>query len=106
MAGAPSVLDLVRLSPDPVFPPGGEGLYRQIALLTELGPDDLLLDAACGRGIGTEFLATTSGAEGSSKHDRRSKPSRSTTSSGTHHSSRRRSHAADCLSLSLLPRLA
>ena len=37
MAGAPSVLDLVRLSPEPVFPPGGEGLYRQIALLTELG---------------------------------------------------------------------
>lgn len=61
--GAPSVLDLVRLSPEPVFPPGGEGLFRQIALLTELGADDLLLDAACGRGIGTEFLATTTGAE-------------------------------------------
>jgi SAM-dependent methyltransferase len=61
--GAPSVLDLVRLSPDPVFPPGGEGLYRQIALLTELQPEHLLLDAACGRGIGTEFLATTTGAE-------------------------------------------
>src|SRR5690606_22898320 len=61
--GVPSVLDLVRLSPDPVFPPGGEGLYRQIALLTELGAEHLLLDAACGRGVGTEFLAPTTGAE-------------------------------------------
>jgi SAM-dependent methyltransferase len=63
VAGAPSVLDLVRLSPEPVFPPGGEGLYRQIALMTELEPAHLLLDAACGRGIGTQFLATTTGAE-------------------------------------------
>lgn len=62
-AVGPSVLDLVRLSPDPVFPPGGEALYRQIALLTELAPEHLLLDAACGRGVATEFLAATSGAE-------------------------------------------
>lgn len=62
-AGGPSVLDLVRLSPDRVFPPGGEGLYRQIALLTELEAEHLLLDAACGRGVSTEFLAGTSGAE-------------------------------------------
>lgn len=61
--GSPSVLDLVRLSPDPVFPPGGEALYRQIALLTELEPEHLLLDAACGRGVSTDFLASTSGAE-------------------------------------------
>lgn len=59
----PSVLDLIRLSPDPVFPPGGEALYRQIALLTELGPDQLLLDAACGRGVATSYLAETTGAE-------------------------------------------
>jgi SAM-dependent methyltransferase len=59
----PSILDLVRLSPDPVFPPGGEAMYRQIALLTELGREHLLLDAACGRGIATQFLASTSGAE-------------------------------------------
>jgi hypothetical protein len=32
----PSMLDLVRLSPAPVFPPGGEALYRQIARLVEL----------------------------------------------------------------------
>lgn len=57
------MLDLVRLSPDRVFPPGGEALYRQIALLTELESEHLLLDAACGRGVSTEFLAGTSGAE-------------------------------------------
>lgn len=54
----PSVLDLVRLSPQPVFPPGGEALYRKIALLTELGEGRELLDAACGRGLTTAFLAT------------------------------------------------
>ncbi|HUE95094.1 MAG TPA: class I SAM-dependent methyltransferase, partial [Longimicrobiaceae bacterium] len=58
----PSVLDLVRLSPDPVFPPGGEALYRQIALLTELKPDAEVLDVACGRGITTTYLASTFGA--------------------------------------------
>jgi SAM-dependent methyltransferase len=57
------VLDLVRLSPVPVFPPGGEDLYRQIALLTELSAEQLFLDTACGRGISTDFLASTSGAE-------------------------------------------
>jgi len=61
--GGPSVLDLVRLSPVPVFPPGGEELYRQIALLTELTPEQLFLDTACGRGISTDFLASTTGAE-------------------------------------------
>lgn len=55
-AGSPSVLDLVRLSPQPVFPPGGEALYRQIALLTELTRGQVVLDAACGRGIATTFL--------------------------------------------------
>ncbi|MEX2581902.1 MAG: methyltransferase domain-containing protein [Gemmatimonadota bacterium] len=61
--GVPSVLDLVRLSPDPVFPPGGEALYRQIALLTELERGAEVLDAACGRGISTIFLATNYGAD-------------------------------------------
>lgn len=59
----PSVLDLVRLSADPVFPPGGEALYREIALQAELKPHHAILDAACGRGISTDFLAATSGAE-------------------------------------------
>ena len=34
----PSMLDLVRLSARRLFPPGGEELYRQIAVLTEMGP--------------------------------------------------------------------
>lgn len=56
--GDPSVLDLVRLSAEPIFPPGGESLYRQIARLTEMKPGQVLLDAACGRGISTTFLAS------------------------------------------------
>jgi SAM-dependent methyltransferase len=55
--GTPSVLELVRLSPKPVFPPGGEDLYRQIARITELTAGQELLDSACGRGITTCFLA-------------------------------------------------
>jgi SAM-dependent methyltransferase len=62
-SGVPSVLDLVRLSPDPVFPPGGEALYREIGLQTELQPNQLVLDAACGRGITTQFLAENFGVE-------------------------------------------
>jgi SAM-dependent methyltransferase len=62
--GVPSVLDLVRLSPDPVFPPGGEALYRQISILTELQPGMEVLDAACGRGITTTFLAANYGIDG------------------------------------------
>jgi ubiquinone/menaquinone biosynthesis C-methylase UbiE len=59
----PSVLELVRLSTEPVFPPGGEALYRQIALQTELARDQVVLDAACGRGMSTEFLASSYGVE-------------------------------------------
>lgn len=62
-AGSPSVLDLVRLSPRPVFPPGGEELYRQIAMLTELARGQTVLDAACGRGIATTYLAQNYGVE-------------------------------------------
>jgi len=62
--GVPSLLDLVRLSPQPVFPPGGEGLYRQIARLTELTPASDVLDVACGRGITTAFLASSYGLHG------------------------------------------
>lgn len=62
-ARIPSVLDLVRLSDEPVFPPGGEPLYREIARQTELQPGKVVLDAGCGRGISTEFLAATFGVE-------------------------------------------
>lgn len=55
------MLDLVRLSRDAVFPPGGEGLYRQLGQLTGMAPGMEVLDAACGRGISTLFLARTFG---------------------------------------------
>lgn len=58
----PSMLDLVRLSPEVVFPPGGQELYRRIATLTEMGEGMEVLDAACGRGITTAFLASSTDA--------------------------------------------
>ncbi|HEU0013039.1 MAG TPA: methyltransferase domain-containing protein [Longimicrobium sp.] len=57
--GGPSMLDLVRLSREVVFPPGGEALYRQIASLTELKEGCEILDCACGRGVSTLYLAET-----------------------------------------------
>jgi len=65
---APSMLDLVRLSPRRLFPPGGVDLYRQIAMLTELGPGDEVLGVACGKGVSLgyfvdEFGVTASGVE-------------------------------------------
>jgi SAM-dependent methyltransferase len=53
---SPSMLDLVRLSPKRLFPPGGEDLYRQIARLAHLSPGLDLLDVACGKGIALEFF--------------------------------------------------
>lgn len=58
------MLDLVRLSRETVFPPGGEDLYRRIAQLAELTPENEVLDAACGRGISTLYLARTFGVSG------------------------------------------
>jgi SAM-dependent methyltransferase len=60
---SPSVLDLVRLSPEPVFPPGGEALYRQIALISDLAAGQEVLDSACGRGISSAFLAANYGVD-------------------------------------------
>ncbi|HEX6042649.1 class I SAM-dependent methyltransferase [Longimicrobium sp.] len=62
--GGPSMLDLVRLSRDVVFPPGGEDLYRQIARLTELREGNEVLDAACGRGVSSLYLARSFGVSG------------------------------------------
>ena len=53
---SPSMLDLVRLSPRRLFPPGGEDLYRQIARLTNLSPGLDLLDVACGKGVALEYF--------------------------------------------------
>lgn len=58
------MLDLVRLSPRRIFPPGGEDLYRQVALLTELSSGTELLDVAAGKGIPLEFFVREYDAQG------------------------------------------
>jgi SAM-dependent methyltransferase len=59
------MLDLVRLSPRRLFPPGGEALYRQIALLTGMEPDHEVLDVGCGRGVSLEYFVREYGVHGS-----------------------------------------
>jgi len=61
----PSMLDLVRLSPQLLFPPGGEDLYRQIALLTDMSEEDEVLDVACGKGVPLEYFVREYGVRGS-----------------------------------------
>jgi ubiquinone/menaquinone biosynthesis C-methylase UbiE len=51
------MLDLVRLGRARRFQPGDENLYRHIALITELGGDQSVLDVPCGRGTVPEFFA-------------------------------------------------
>lgn len=58
------MLDLVRLSPRRLFPPGGEDLYRQVARLTDLSPGMELLDVAAGKGIPLEYFAREYGILG------------------------------------------
>jgi ubiquinone/menaquinone biosynthesis C-methylase UbiE len=58
------MLDLVRLSPRRVFPPGGEGLYRQIGRLTGLSSGQELLDVACGKGTALEYFVREYGVLG------------------------------------------
>lgn len=57
------MLDLVRLSPTAVFPPGGEDLYREIAMIAGLESGQEVLDVACGRGVQTSFLAASYGVD-------------------------------------------
>ncbi len=59
------MLDLVRLSPQLLFPPGGVDLYRQIALLTDLSEGHEVLDVACGKGVPLEYFVREYGAHGS-----------------------------------------
>jgi len=64
----PSMLDLVRLSPRRLFPPGGVALFRQIAVLTEMSEGDEVLGVACGKGVALgyfaeEFGVTAAGVE-------------------------------------------
>ena len=51
------MLDLVRLSPRPLFPPGGEPMYRQIALLAGMSAGTEVLDVGCGRAVPLEYFA-------------------------------------------------
>ncbi|TVP53931.1 MAG: class I SAM-dependent methyltransferase [Gemmatimonadales bacterium] len=61
----PSMLDLIRMSPRPIFPPGGRDLYRQIAILTEMAPGKEVLVASCGIGVTAEFFVREFGVQGS-----------------------------------------
>lgn len=61
----PSMLDLIRLSPRLVFPPGGVDLYRQIALLTDMAEEDEALVVACGKGVSLEYFVREYGVHGS-----------------------------------------
>lgn len=61
---SPSMLDLVRLSPRRLFPPGGADLYRQVARLMELAPGMELLDVASGLGVPLEFFVREFGVHG------------------------------------------
>lgn len=51
------MMDLVRLSPRPILPPGGEPLYRQIASITRMEPDSEVLVVGCGPGVTVEYFA-------------------------------------------------
>lgn len=67
---APSMLDLVRLSPRRLFPPGGIELYRQVALLTDLSSGDEVLGVACGQGVSLEYFVREFGVLASGvEHD-------------------------------------
>jgi ubiquinone/menaquinone biosynthesis C-methylase UbiE len=61
----PSMLDLVRLSPRRLFPPGGEALYRQIALLTGMDPETEVLDVAAGKGVPLQYFVEEFGVSAS-----------------------------------------
>lgn len=51
------MLDLLRLSPRRLFPPGGEELYRQIARLTRIEGDSEVLVVGCGPAVTVGYLA-------------------------------------------------
>ncbi|CAN5716146.1 hypothetical protein BH23GEM11_BH23GEM11_10260 [soil metagenome] len=61
----PSMLDLIRLSPRNLFPPGGRDLYRRIALLTGMTEGQEVLVAACGPGVTLEYFVKEFGVHGS-----------------------------------------
>jgi ubiquinone/menaquinone biosynthesis C-methylase UbiE len=58
------MLDLVRLSPRRLFPPGGEDLYRHVGLLARLSAGLEVLDVACGKGVPLEYFLREHGIQG------------------------------------------
>ncbi|TVP75172.1 MAG: methyltransferase domain-containing protein [Gemmatimonadales bacterium] len=69
-ADGPSMLDLIRLSPRPIFPPGGRDLYRQIAILSDMEAGREVLVVGCGRGVTAEFFVREFEVQGSGVDDR------------------------------------
>ena len=63
------MLDLVRLSRRPLFPPGGAALCRQIALLTDLDEGQDVVVSACGLGKMPEFFVREYRVSGSGVDD-------------------------------------
>lgn len=59
------MLDLIRLSPRELFPPGGRELYRQIALLTDMQEGEEILVAACGAAVSLQYFVEEFGVQGS-----------------------------------------
>lgn len=62
---APSMLDLIRLSPRLLFPPGGRDLYRQIAVLSEMKEGEEVLVAGSGNGVTLDYFVREYGVHGS-----------------------------------------
>ena len=58
------MLDLVRLSPRPVFPPGGRDLYRQIAVLSGMEEGQEVLVVGSGTGVTLEYFVREMGVQG------------------------------------------
>ncbi len=64
-ADVPSMLDLIRLSRRPLFPPGGVELCRQIALLTEMKAGDEVLVVPAELAVTLEYYVAEHGVVGS-----------------------------------------
>lgn len=62
---APSMLDLIRLSKRPLFPPGGRELCRQVALLTDLQEGQELLVVPSGLAVTVEYFVREHDVNGS-----------------------------------------
>lgn len=64
MTHVPSMLDLIRLSRRPLFPPGGRDLCRQIALLTEMTEGLEVLVVPSGLAVTLEYFVREYGVQG------------------------------------------